>query len=195
MKTSIYKLAEQIQFLLGKGEFQEIAESVKQAYASVAKMQFYENKQDGVSDINGSFVYTFKSNTPVLDTDLDLYYIDVPSTYLELPHEFGINQVSFMKGQDTPFVRFTSSMGGMFAGLKANALGGNQVYYVENSRMYFPKFNNNIKGDVLLKLAIALDDVDIDEELNIPPNVADQIIQAVLQRYAPKEEKKPDTLV
>ncbi len=195
MAQSLYKLAEQCQRLIGKGDFQEIIEAVKQAYASIAKLQFYENKNEGVNEVNGSFVYTFKNNAPQLDSDLDKYYIEIPSTYLELPHEMGVNQVSYMKGQETPFVRISSSMEGLFSNLKSNVFGGNQTYYIENGKMYFPKMNATSTGDILLKLAIALDDVDVDEDLNIPVNIADAIINAVVQKYAPQPEQKPDTLM
>jgi len=193
--TSLYKISEQAIRILGKGEPQEIIELVKQAYSSVAKLQFYENKNDGVSEVNGSFVYTFKNNTPKKDNQLDIYYVDVPSSYLELPHEMGINQVSFLKSQDAPFVRLTSSSLGLFANLKSSVFGGLQPYYVESKRIYFPLMNNVNKGDILIKLAIALNEVDVDEELNISPNIIESIISQVVQLYAPSQEKKPDTLM
>ena len=195
--TSLYKIAEQCRSILGKGSMQELVEYVKQGYGIVAKQQWFEGKQDGTSEINGSFIYSFGRSTPltpVLDSSTNEYYIVLPSTYLELPHQFGVQQVSFMKGQDKPFVNIGNGGVGLYANLKAFAMGGNELYYIENTKIYFPKMTANNAGDILLKLAVALDEVDVDDNINIAPNIVRMIVDVVVQQLAPKEKVMPENL-
>ncbi len=194
MASSIYKLAEKVRDILGKGDLQALISSCQDAYAIVVKQEWFANMSEGINEIDGAFVYTFKNQEPLWDDDLGEYYMIIPSSYLRLPHEMGINSVSTMRGQDAPFVRISSGSIGMWANLKSNILGGRQTYYIEGIRMYFPKMTITTKGNMLLKMAIALDTVDPEEDLNIPPNVAGMIVDLVVAKYQPKPEVKPDTL-
>lgn len=198
--ASLYKIAEQVQAITGKGNLQAIIESVKNVYASQCKLSWFENKAEGINEVNGIFVYTFKNISPELDCDLNLFYIDVPSSYLNLPNEMGVNQVSFMKGQNRAFVRVGSSSWGMWTNLKSGLLGNNQIYFMEqaisepNSKIYFPNMDENNKGNILLKLTVAVDTTDVEAEINIPPNIVDNIVNAIIVKYASKVDPVPDNL-
>lgn len=192
--TSLYKIAEKCILIVPKVPIQALLSSVVDVYASMAKKEWYENKADGVSEVDGTFIYTFGKSSPLVpevDTDTDLYYITIPSSYLRLPHEMGINSVSFMKEQNYPFVRVTST--GLWNNLKANVF--KQTYMVEGNRLYFPKMTSVNKGNILLKMAIALDTADVDQQLNIPPNMVDEIVNIVVAKYQPKEPKTPENLM
>lgn len=197
MSTSIYKIAEKANNIIENGDMQALISSCIDCYAQVVKKEWYENKQDGVSEIDGVFLYNFGKTdplVPVLDVSTDMYYITVPSSYLRLPCEYGINSVSFLLGQTSPFVRIGAGSLGMWNNLKANVLGGRQTYFVEGIQMYFPKMTAVTKGNIMLKLAIALDAVDPEEDLNIPPDVASMIVDMVVAKFNPKQASKPDTL-
>jgi len=186
--TSIYKISEQIIALMAKGEPEEIIQAIRECYATAAKLAWYEGKQNDLSEMDGAFIYSFKNLNPVKDEEVDMWYIDIPSTYVGLPHEMGINQVSYMKGQDSAFVRIGAAGWGIYSGLKSSTMGGLQVYQTENTKMYFPKMTDLEVGPILLKLSVALDAIDVDEEINIPGNIVDTIIGMVLQRYGAKAE-------
>ena len=192
--TSLYKIAEKCILIVPKVPIQALLSSVVDVYASMSKKEWYENKADGVSEVDGTFIYTFGKSSPLVqevDTDKDLYYITIPSSYLRLPHEMGINSVSFMKEQNYPFVRITST--GLWNNLKSNVF--KQTYMVEGNRLYFPKMTSVNKGNILLKMAIALDTADVDQQLNIPPNMVDEIVNIVVAKYQPKEPKTPENLM
>jgi hypothetical protein len=198
---SLLNIAEQCQAILGKGTAQELLQSVRNFYGVSVKTNWFEGKEDGVSEINGSFQYTYKDIKPILDEDLGQYYITIPSSYLELPHQLGINHVSFMKGQDSPFATFATSHFAMFSGLKSSNLGGMQAYSIEGNKMYFPymdesdiKSKGEIQG-ILLKMTIGLDDVDVDEQLNISPAIISEIVTSVVTLYQSKEKGLTDSLV
>lgn len=193
--TSINKIAEQCKYLLNAGDIQPLIASVIDCYSTAVKREFYENKAEDFSEVDGNFQYVYGrdgSLTPILDLSVDMYYIVIPSSYVRLPGEYGINSVSFIKGQTKPFIRVGASSVGMWSNLLANVLGGHQTYFAENTRMYFPKMTNMTNGNIMLKLTVALDNVDVDEPLNIPRSTIDAIVNMVVQKFAPRkpEEQK-----
>lgn len=186
MLTSLYKIAEQCRVITGKRvSIQVLTASVKNAYGQVAKKQWYENTAQDSQELNGSFIYTFNSIEPILDCDRDMYYIVIPSTYLELPHQLGVNWVSFMKDRKSFVV---VSNWGIFQGLKSSVMGGRQVYEIENGRMWFPKMAPSTVGNILLRLAIALDNVEPEDEINIATNLVSDIIGIVVAPYMQKQD-------
>ena len=192
--ASIYSIAEKCKYIAGKGNLQAISSMVIDAYATVVRNSWFENKAVDLNEVDGVFIYTFKNLVPQLDSDLNYYYIEKPSSAIRLPNELGINQVSFMQGQTSPFARINAGSLGLWSNLKSYALGGLQTYYEEGTRMYFPKMNQSTNGNILLKMAIALDTVDVEEELLIPPDVVDSIVSLVVEKLNPKESVKPENL-
>lgn len=193
---TLLNIAEQIKDTLGKGNLQALTQAVKNAYATAVKQLWFEGRESGISEVNGSLIFTFNNVLPAEDENTNQFFVTIPSSYMELPHEMGINHVSFMHSQDTPFVRLPPNSFGLFAKLRSFAMGGNQVFMVEGNRMYFPKMiendvfvNNEVRG-MLLKLTVALDTVDADEPLNISPLIQDMIVTNVLAKY----QIQPDSL-
>jgi len=198
---TILNIAEQVRSILGRGNLQELIQACKNAYASSVKALWFEGRADGVSEIGGSFIYTFNDVKTAFDENTNQFYITIPSSYIELPHDIGINQVSFKNSQDKPFIRFAPASFGLFSGLKSFAMGGNQPFSVEGNRMYFPKMKeeeaivNNEPVGILLKLTVALDTIEADEPLNISPLVQDSIVSSVLQKYQTMlQDQSPERL-
>lgn len=183
---SLYKIAEQCKIILdNRATLQAIIEDVKNAYSACAKKQWYENTAQDSYELNGSFIYTFPPVTPEFDCDRDMYFVKMPSTYLELPHEIGVNWVSFVQDRQS-FVRVQNW--GIFANLKSACMGGRYVYEINNDTMWLPNMKPSNVGPILMKLAIALDDVEPTEKLNIAPNMVQDIIALVVGRYMPVQD-------
>lgn len=183
-KTSLYKIAEQCKVITeDRVSIQVLIESVKNAYATAAKKVWFENTQMDSTEVAGSFIYTFNKKVPEWDCDRCRYYLTIPSSYLELPHQMGVNWVSFMQDRRS-FTLVTNW--GIFESLQCSVMGGRQVYEIEGSKMWFPKMTAENTGPLLLKLSIALDEVDVEEELNIAPNIITDIITLVTQPYMVK---------
>ena len=196
MGVSLYNLAEQVVSAIGsdKAEYQAIIQACKNAYAQVELKMWYAGRLEGVSEVSGSSIYTFNGLTPELDSAVNQYYIMLPSSYVGIPNEMGVNFVGFAMSQDRPFARFASGMQGLFAGLKSNVMGGNQVYEITGDKVHFPKMKKIEVADIMLKLSIGFSD-DPDEELNISPNVMDEIVSMVAQKFSPLPKAQPDTLI
>lgn len=185
--TSFYKMAEQVLSAGGKGELQELIEAVRQSYGTAIRMLWYENKKNDLGELDGSSVFTFKNIDQQLDPDTLMYYIPLPSASVALPHEMGIVTVCFMQSQTRPFVRIASGALALWAGVRAWAMGANQVYFQDGKNLVFPKMKAiDSTAKILLKLAVGVDLVEADELINIPLNVQDQIVNMVLQKFNPK---------
>ncbi len=182
MGQSLFRVAEQVEIILEKRvPIQVLVPAVVAAYGYVAKADWYSRTQFDEQNIDGSFLNVFSDIDPVYDSSRGLYFIILPSTYLILPHSIGIAWVSTMKERKS-WVRVENW--GMFAGLKASLMGGRQVYEIEGSRMWFPKMTKeNNTCPLLLKLAIAYDAIDPYEEINIGPNIINDIINIVIKPY------------
>lgn len=194
MISSIYRIAEQCLVTLPNVERQVLIAAVQDCLGSVVKLQWYENRQDGVAEVDGVFIYAFGKTTPltpVLDTAAGFYYITMPASYVRIPCELGINQVSFLRDQANDFVRLNSGSVSMWSNLKAFALGGKQTYFIEGAKMYFPKMAVGTVDDILLKLAVAYAQLDVREEFTVPPDVINQVVIMVNQRFmGPPADKK-----
>lgn len=188
MGVSLYRVAEQCRLILGDrvSSVQALIPAVIDAYAFVAKKAWYEQTVFDEMQIDGSLINVFENILPSYDSVREVYYITIPSTYLMLPHQAGINWVSTMKDKESWVL---VKNWGMFSGLKASLMGGRQIYQVEGNRILFPKMTNRISDcPLILKLAIAYDNIDPYEKLNIAPNLITDIINIVTAPLMPKED-------
>lgn len=174
---------------------QELMISCKQELGVAVKNSWFQGRNDGVNEVNGAFIYSFKNVAISKDEDTGLFYSELPSSYIDLPHEMGFNLISFMKSQDKPFVRLASGQIGLFSGLKSAGMANHKQYWVENDKVFYNDIETiEAESKVLIKLAVALDAFDDDYNLNIPPDIASVVIAAVVQRYGvEKQIPKDDT--
>ena len=190
--VSIYNLAQQITTKTGKGTWQEVEQAVRNAYSAVVKREWYTAKGLDINEINGAFIVSFKNQIPILDTELKQYYITIPSTYLGLPQENGINTVAYMSELDVSFVMCNIATVGRLNSIKAGVMGGIQLFYVANDgdngsmRMYFPRMNNQTALPIFLAFTLALDTYDVDAPLNIPADIQNEIVNMVIALYTPQ---------
>lgn len=205
MATTLYKIAEQVQRMISGGQpssdtavkIQELIIAVQQSFATVVKATLFQNKAEGEYDINGAFIYSFDDVPVYYDTNKQLYYSDLPSTYVALPNEMGIVQIASMKSQFKSFVRVNPNFLAQSYGLKIAGLLGNKGYWAENNKVYYVNMDKlNANSNVLIKLVVALDSLDpYEDEIGLPPEVQDMIITAVYQKYINVETVVPEDTI
>jgi hypothetical protein len=165
--------------------------AVGQALAVVVKQDFFNGKQDGVTEINGQYIFSFSDVAVTLDSARNKYYADLPAAYISLPHDYGVVSVSLMKSDDTPFVRMAAGQIGMITGTMAENLQGNTAYAIENARIYLPKTKVWDNTDALLvKIAVSLDGIDDDTTIFLPPDAQEALITMVMNKYNPQPPKE-----
>ncbi len=200
--TSKYKIAEQIQRILAGGTptrdrqvtIQELMISVTQELGTAVKQSWFAGRQDGVSEINGTFIYSFNNVAVQKDTDTDIYYSTLPASFIDLPNEMGVHSISLMKSQSKPFTRLANGYNFMFEGLQANrVLSEQQTFYIQNDKAWYPNMEaSDSVSNVLMKLAVSLDGIDQDADINISPEIQSQIITAVVQKYGVEQTVPKD---
>jgi hypothetical protein len=167
---------------------QELMIAVNQSFASAVKANWFNNKNEGISEIDGAFVYTFKNIPIQKDTDLDLFYSDLPSSYVSIPHELGIQMIAFMHSQSQPIIRVPNGFQALSRGLAVGNLECRNGFYVDGARVYYMHVDSQeAEKPVLMRIAVTLDSLEDDTDINIPPDVVDYIIQGVLQKYMPEK--------
>lgn len=198
--TSKNKLSEQILRILSGGNIsrdaqvslQELSIAVSQEFAIAVKINYFQNRQQGVTELNGSYIYTFTQ--PVLkDVPKNLFYTELPSAFIDLPHEMGVNQISYVSGQTNPFARVSNGFLGLMSGLDLDGLQNRVGFWIENDRIYYINIEENTTN-VIMKLAVALDAFDDDTLINIPPDIASLIIDSVLKKYGIEQAAPHDDI-
>lgn len=198
MSVTKFFLADQCKRILYSGNSapnraittQELIVAVSQQFGYVCKTSYWQNKADGVVEINGGFIYSFK-NIPILfDSDLGEYYSELPSSYIDLPSEIGLQYVNVMdpgnslQSQKEPMVRVFNNFVGMSSGLALETLQMRKAFYVEgNNIVYVGMTADKAKLKALIKLAVSLEGIDEDTPINIAPELQAQIIDAVVKMY------------
>ena len=180
---SLFNIAQQIKLKTEKGDWQEIIRAVINAYATISEKTFYNGKKEGLAELDGSFIQTYK-NISILNDGK--FYALIPSTYTLLPHAIGVKWVGFTDSK-TPF--WLVSNWSMYEGLKSSVMGGHIVSEIEGTKCYFPNMPTNapIGKTIEMRLACAYDNIDVDLPLNIAPNIADEIVKMVIVLFTPQQ--------
>lgn len=197
--TSKYKLSEQILRIFSGGNIsrdaqitiQELSIAVTQEFAIAVKANYYRNRAEGVTEVNGSYIYSFQA-TVLNDEELGMKYSQIPSPFIDLPNEMGIHQVSYKNSQNDPFVRTPNGFLGLMQGLPLDGLEGRVGFYTEADRIYYINIDTN--KDVIFKLAVALDTIDDDTLINISPDIQSMIIDNVTKKYMVEQQIPHDNI-
>lgn len=195
------QLAEQILRIKHGGDLSEDAQmderevfiNIGQVRARIIKEELVANRKAGNFDISGDHITAFENVLIKEDTNKDLFFSDIPVKYLILPDDQGLYQVSLMKNQSDTFVRIPNGAQGIFSGLQAFQLGGRVGYWVEQDKIFYHNFPDDLKDSkVLLKMVASIEDFDPDEELPIPADKEDELIRLVLELYGVHTETPQD---
>jgi hypothetical protein len=172
----------------------ELVIYVDQAFGQMVKQSFYQNKAEGVSWIDGTFVYSFVQEVKE-DKMLGMSYIKIPSTYVSLPLGMGIHTVSDVKSQFDTFVPTNPNFLGLSRGLAVGKLGGRRGYYIDNTKMYFINLSpSDCVDNVLVKLAGGIQSDELDPEVDIPLDMQDQLLRLTVELYMQQRRAKKDEL-
>ncbi len=201
--TSKFKIAEQIRRILNSGAAgpnvsigqQELMISVSQVFGTVVKLNWFQNKNEGYSELDGQFIYSFKNQPILYDEDLTQYYSVIPSSYISLPHEMGIQFIGLMKSGNTsqsqtePMVRVFNGFPQLARGLALETLQTRKAFYVEGSNIIYLGMTAELaKLNVLMKLAVSLEGIDEDTQISLSPEIQKQIIDMVVAQYMPEKQ-------
>jgi len=186
--TSKSKIAEQILRRLAKYsdeasvDERELMLSIHQSLASLIRVRFFESKNIDFQEVDGSVYYTINDNLVLQDNIKKEYYTNIPSSTISLPYGVDLKRVGTPQGRG--FVEAQNGFKDLYAGLASCSLENNTGYYREGSRLYFINMDvTNLPENVSITMTLPLDKIDEDDELNIPADMVEQVVEQVFEKY------------
>lgn len=170
---------------------EELLIYVDQAFGKLIRNSYFENRADGLRQVNGSFIYSYEVD---VDNSGSIPVARIPSTYINLPLGLGIYQVSFSGDPFNTIIPIDTSFMGLSNGLLVSRLEGRKCYYVENTKMYFLNLR---PGECLDKVIIKLvggiqPDDEVDPEVEMPLDMQNDLVQLAVQLYMTQQQMPKD---
>lgn len=158
---------------------QEIGKMLDQVANSVIAIQCLQGFWD-------DYITTYEDREVKLDTNKNLYYVDLPAKPISLPDQMGVYQVSTMQDQARIFLATRANAEFLYSDLNL-ILQGNTGYYNQQDKIYLVNYNPSTNADKLLVKEI-VDRSELDEEADyqIPPSIEDLILINVFNKFAGK---------
>lgn len=145
---------------------------------------------DGLK-IPSNYIAQFRNLAVKEDVDMKEYYVDIPSSYLSLPNNKGIHQVSGMKNSKQPFIISSNGSIGIYDGLPASFLENRIECYPEGLKLYF---NCDIRKHgvtkVLLKIVIGTpSELSLDDPIPLSPSEEKETVDLTASFFANKGQQ------
>lgn len=113
------------------------------------------------------FRKTYKNVVVTLDEDMCTYYSLFPVSIIELPEKASGVRIFTAKGKTLEFVPVDEDSVSIFSGLEVGIVDPTMGYIVKADRVEYVDFDPDITA-VTMKLVVALEDYDMDDEVHIP---------------------------
>jgi len=190
MLTSKERISEQVLRRLKKYseesdiDSRDVMLEVEQSLSSLIRVRYFQSKMDEYAELDGSLIYTLKENKLSKDEDTDEYFIKIPATTISLPFGIDISRVGTKKGAGYKEVPY--GFNDLYDGLDAYGLEGSIGYYREGTMLKFVNMTSQNKPEnVFVKMVLPIDSLEEDDEINIPKDMVDEVVSAVMQKYYP----------
>lgn len=200
--TTLSLIAEQSRLILAGGKItadlrpseQELILFVRQAFSQFVKINYFENRKEGETYIDGGFIYAFDDVEVSKDLNKDLFYSDIPSSTIVLPYEMGVYQISPMKNQGDFYIPLRNGFHSLMSELEVGQLEGRFGYYIEGKRIYYTFKSVDAPESVMMKLVVALDNITGDDAIFMPKDMELAIVQQAVQFYMVEKQIVPDNV-
>jgi hypothetical protein len=205
MRDTRYIIAEQAQRIISGGattndteiRLEELVIYVDQAFGQFIKIAYFENKEDGQSYVDGSFIYTFYVDVKE-DPMRKKLFAKIPSTYVNLPSGVGIYSVSPIEDEFSSYVPLNPNFMALSKGLEVGKLETRKGYFVENTRMFLYNVTTlDCPEKLIVKLVGGIqgdDEIEVDLPLNMQSELVNLTVQLYTQQQAnPKDELNDNT--
>lgn len=188
MNTSKSKIAEQIKRRLRKFsqdsdiDERDIMLAVHQSLSSLIRNRYYETKNMEVQEVSDTLYYKIK-DLEVKKDDSDTYYIESPSTTVELPFSTEIKRCGTPKGRG--YVHVKLGFGDLYIDLISQDLEGNIGFHKSGNNIEFVNMTEkNRPKTVELQMVLPFNNLDEDDNINIPADMIDQVVEICFQKFS-----------
>lgn len=140
--------------------------------------------------ISSDWVKSFRVSLKY-DCDRHEAYLTLPATLISLRDDAGLRQVSFIEGQETPFIIQPQGARAVFYELEASNVGDTYCCYLEGDKVFIPEYPEAELCDLLIKMICGTDGYKPDEPCRYPSALEANIIQeAYMLALSQVPEKK-----
>ena len=160
-----------------------------------ARLGLFQNMQLGDKNVGASYMTTFTVKM-ILDASEQLCYSKLPSRYINLPHDKGIDAVWPKLDRSKTLKRVPRGFLSSFRNSPTAQLQGKAGYWVEGDRLYYTRrYDGTAEIEMCIRLVIA-DASAIDEDAIYPidPGMEKTIIDEVIAYFLPNEQMAQDTV-
>ena len=200
--TTLATIAEQARLVLSGGKItadtkpseQELILFVRQALSQFVKINYFENRKEGETYIDGGFIYTFDNVSVSKDINKNMYYSEIPSSTIVLPYEMGVYQISPMQNQGDFYIPLRNGFQSLMSGLEVGQLEGRFGYFIEGRRVYYTFKPVDAPQSVMMKLVIALDAITGDDAIFMPKDMELAIVQEAIKMYSLEKQIPVDNV-
>lgn len=159
-------------------DYREVLLVVQMVYSELLTAKAKQDQQVGIEQVDGKSIISLVNQKPVLDTARNEYKVDIDQTWVTLPYNHGLFQISPMKDQNIAYIPMTNGFKALLAGTTAQCLEQQAGYYIENNTVYFVH-GDKVASSLLIKIISNDEDSPCCEELQGP--VMDRA-QKILER-------------
>lgn len=119
----------------------EVELLVAEAHSYLVKSEYFQNIKAGEShSVNSEHLSSFIKIPVLVDTDRKESFSQLPSQYISLPGNKGINEVrQYGKPAALPLVPLKPGVNSLLSGTASGGMNGRLTYYPEADRIYFPE--------------------------------------------------------
>lgn len=198
--TSKERMAEQVLNELNKRnldsniEYGDVFVRLSQELGRVIFNRFVATKADEIGEVDGSLYYTFTGEgngiTVQQDPVMGYWYFNLPASTTAMFYGMGIKSVAALKSPLKPYKPVVNGFNDLFNGLDAQGLEGTIGYYTEKDRVIFVNVTAiNSPVSVIVTMLAPLDGIAEDEIINIPSDIQGEVVDRVIQYFAPMPPK------
>lgn len=170
----------------------EIGLHINSAIAFLAKVNFSDNyKFEGAAYVNDQYVSRYSASVST-DSDVGLKYCVLPSIPIGLPKNRGIVEVMKPMNKSTsPIIILQGNKKSIYKNL--TPIPGRIVGWEENSRLYFDGAVDDLTTVIIRMVAYGSND--LNEELNMPKDMEEQVIDMVYKKVVAERNVPQDKVI
>jgi hypothetical protein len=133
--------------------------------------------------INGNYVKPFENVKPKFNNNRKESYFDLPAEMIALDNDKGLRQVSFMEGQDQPFIILGNGAVNTYDVLGTSSGLDTFEIYVEGPKVFIPKMPKGYACKLLVKMICSTSTLDPDELLRVPAQMEAVLYEMVMKMF------------
>jgi hypothetical protein len=187
MASGVTRIAEQARRILGRRDAdadidtRELKLGVKQAISFIVRNRFWESKMQDFPEVPDSLIV---SKTVDIETDARGHFSKLPVRVMDLPYGMGVKQVTAHNDPTCGFFRAPNGFSTISCGMESNCIPDNNYFYQEGNKLRFPNMSHeNNPGKIFVSLVAPAEDIENEDELQIPPDMEKEVLESVLQTY------------